>query len=65
MFSTLQLFVGLIGFSAVLVAFWMTSVILHRHSLERAAVILAAISGLVTAYLYVSMWGFTVTALRL
>jgi len=30
---------------------------LHRRLLERAAVILAAISGALTAYLYVAMWG--------
>ena len=58
-FSTLQLFVGLIGISAILVAFWMMFVILHRYKLERATVILAAICGMITAYLYVSLWGFT------
>jgi uncharacterized MnhB-related membrane protein len=56
-FSTLQQFVLLMGISATLVAFWMTFVILHRRLLERAAVILAAISGALTAYLYVAMWG--------
>jgi hypothetical protein len=58
-FSTLQVFVGLISISAILVAFWMTFVILHRYRLERATVILAAICGMITAYLYVSMWGFS------
>ena len=61
--STLQWFVGLMGISAVFVAFWMTFVILHRRSLERAAVILAAISAVAMACLYVSMWGFTISPL--
>jgi hypothetical protein len=34
--------------------------VLHRHRLERAAVILAAIAAIATAYLYVTMWGFTI-----
>jgi hypothetical protein len=59
-FSKLQLFVGLTAGSAVLVALWMALVVLHRHRLERAAVILAAIAAIATAYLYVTMWGFTI-----
>jgi hypothetical protein len=61
--SKLQLFVELTGASAVLVALWMAFVVLHRRRLERAAVILAAISAIVTAYLYVAMWGFTISHL--
>lgn len=56
-FSTLQLFVILMGISSTLVAFWIASVVLHRRLLERAAVILAAISGALTACLYLSIWG--------
>ena len=56
-FSTLQLFVILMGISSTLVAFWIASVVLHRRLLERAAVILAAISGVLTACLYLSIWG--------
>jgi hypothetical protein len=59
-FSKLQLFVSLTASSAVLVALWMALVVLHRRRLERAAVILAAISAIATAYLYVTMWGFTI-----
>lgn len=59
-FSKLQLFVGLTASCAVLLALWMALVVLHRRKLERAAVILAAISALATAYLYVTMWGFTI-----
>lgn len=55
--STLQLFVVLIGISSTLVAFWITSVVLHRRILERAAVILAAISGVLTVYLYIEVFG--------
>lgn len=58
-FSRLQLFVGLTGACAVLLALWMAFVVLHRRRLERAAVILAALSAILTAYLYVSLWGFT------
>ena len=61
--SKLQLFVGLTGISSILVALWMAFVVLHRHRLERAAVILAAISGIVTACLYVALWGFTIVPL--
>lgn len=57
--GTLQLFVGLTAACAVLLALWMAFVVLHRRRLERAAVILAAISAILTAYLYVSLWGFT------
>ena len=55
-----QLFVGLTAASAVMVALWMAFVVLHRRKLERAAVILAAICAIATAYLYVTMWGFTI-----
>ncbi len=58
--SKLQLFVGLTAGSAVLVALWMALVVLHRRRLERAAVILAALFAIATAYLYVTMWGFTI-----
>jgi hypothetical protein len=59
-FSKLQLFVGLTAGSAVWVALWMALVVLHRRRLERAAVILAALTAIATAYLYVIMWGFTI-----
>ena len=59
-FSKLQLFVGLTAGSAVLVALWMALVVLHRRRLERAAVILAALTAIATAYLYVNLWGFTI-----
>jgi hypothetical protein len=59
-FSKLQLFVGLTASCSVLLAFWMALVVLHRRRLERAAVILAAIFATATAYLYVTMWGFTI-----
>jgi shikimate kinase len=62
-FSKLQLFVGLTASCAVLLALWMALVVLHRRRLERAAVILAAISAIATAYLYVTLWGFTVAPL--
>lgn len=58
--SRLQLFVGLTAACAVLLALWMAFVVLHRRRLERAAVILAAVSALFTAYLYVTLWGFTI-----
>lgn len=54
----LQEFVGLMGVSATLVAFWMTAVVLHRRLLQRASVVLTAISGLLMAYFYVALWGF-------
>jgi hypothetical protein len=59
-FSKLQLFVGLTAGSAVWVALWMALVVLHRRRLERAAVILAALTAIATVYLYVTMWGFTI-----
>ncbi len=62
-FSKLQLFVGLTGVSAILVALWMAFVILRRRRMERAAVILAAISAFLAAYLYVALWGFTISPL--
>jgi shikimate kinase len=62
-FSKLQWFVGLTGSCAVLLALWMALVVLHRRRLERVAVILAAISAIATAYLYVTMWGFTIAPL--
>ena len=61
--SKLQWFVGLMGSSAVLVAFWIAFAVLHRRRLEKAAVLLAAIAGILTAVLYVSMWGFTISPL--
>ena len=59
-FSRLELFVALTGASATLVALWMAFVVLHRHRLERVAVILAAVAAILTAYLYVSLWGLTI-----
>lgn len=58
--SRLQLFVGLTAACAVLLALWMAFVVLHRRRLERATVILAAVSALFTAYLYVTLWGFSI-----
>ena len=62
-FSKLQLFVGLTGACAILLALWMAFVVLHRRRMERAAVILAAISAMLAAYLYVTLWGFTISPL--
>ena len=61
--NRLQWFVGLMGASAILVSLWMAFVVLHRRRLERAAVILAAICAIMTAYLYVVMWGFSIAPL--
>ena len=58
--SRLQLFVGFTAACAVLLALWMAFVVLHRRRLERATVILAAVSALFTAYLYVTLWGFSI-----
>lgn len=59
----LQWFVGLTGASAILVALWMAFVVLRRRRLERAAVILAAMAATATAYLYVTMWGFSISTI--
>ena len=58
--SRLQVYVALMGASAVLVALWMAFTVLRQRRLERAAVILALISALASAYLYVELWGFTI-----
>ena len=65
--STLQVFVVLIAFSAILVNVWLASAVLERHRLKRyrlrrATAILAAISGIIIACLYVSIWGFKLLA---
>jgi hypothetical protein len=59
-FSRLQLFVGLTAACAVLLALWMAFVVLHRRRLERVTVLLAAVAAILTAYLYVSLWGLTI-----
>lgn len=60
--STLQVFVVLLAFSAILVNVWLASAVLERYSLKRVTAILAAISGIIMAWLYVSMWGFKLLA---
>lgn len=60
--STLQVFVVLLAFSAILVNIWLASAVLERYSLKRVTAILAAISGIIMAWLYVSMWGFKLLA---
>jgi hypothetical protein len=60
--STLEVFVVLIAFSALFVNVWLASAVLERHRLKRTTAILAAISGIITAWLYVSIWGFKLLA---
>jgi hypothetical protein len=60
--STLQVFVVLLAFSAILVNVWLASAVLERHSLKRITAILAAISGITMGWLYVSIWGFKLLA---
>lgn len=60
--STLQVFVVLLAFSAILVNVWLASAVLERYSLKRVTAILAAISGIIMAWLYVSIWGFKLLA---
>ncbi len=60
--STLNLFVLLIAFSSLLVNVWLASAVLERHRLKRLSAILAAISAIITAWLYVSLWGFKLLA---
>lgn len=60
--STLNLFVLLIAFSAILVNVWLASAVLERHRLKRVSAILAAISAIIMAWLYVSLWGFKLLA---
>jgi len=60
--STFQVFVVLLAFSAILVNVWLASAVLERYSLKRVTAILAAISGIIMAWLYVSMWGFKLLA---
>ncbi len=60
--STLNLFVLLIAFSAILVNVWLACAVLERHRLMRLSAILAAISAIITAWLYVSLWGFKLLA---
>jgi len=60
--STLQVFVVLLAFSAILVNVWLASAVLERYSIKRVTAILAAISGIIMAWLYVSMWGFKLLA---
>ena len=55
-----QAFVVLMGASAVLLALWMASTVLRQRKLERAAVILALIAALASAYFYIALWGFTI-----
>lgn len=60
--STLQAFVVLLAFSAILVNVWLASAVLERYTLKRITAILAAISGVIMAWLYVSIWGFNLLA---
>jgi hypothetical protein len=60
--STLQVFVVLLAFSAILVDVWLASAVLERYTLKRVTAILAAISGIIMAWLYVSIWGFRLLA---
>lgn len=60
--SMLEVFVVLIAFSALLVNVWLASAVLERHRLKRATAVLAAISGIIMAWLYVSIWGFKLLA---
>ncbi len=60
--STLQVFVVLLAFSAILVNVWLASAVLERYRLKRVTAILAAISGIMMAWLYVSIWGFKLLA---
>jgi len=60
--STLQVFVVLLAFSAILVNVWLASAVLERYRLKRVTAILAAISGIIMAWLYVSIWGFRLLA---
>jgi hypothetical protein len=61
-FSTLEMFVVLIAFAAILVNVWLASAVLERHRLKRISAILAAISAIIMAWLYVSIWGFRLLA---
>lgn len=58
--NKLQIYIAFMGASAVLLALWMAFTVLRQRRLERAAVILALISALASAYLYVELWGFTI-----
>lgn len=60
--GTLQVFVVLLAFSAILVNVWLASAVLERYRVKRVTAILAAISGIIMAWLYVSMWGFRLLA---
>jgi hypothetical protein len=60
--STLEVFVVLLAFSAILVNVWLASAVLERYRLKRVTAILAAISGIIMAWLYVSMWGLKLLA---
>lgn len=60
--STLQVFVVLLAFSAILVNVWLASAVLERYRLKRVTAILAAISGIIMAWLYVSIWGLKLLA---
>jgi hypothetical protein len=60
--STLEMFVVLIAFSAILVNVWLASAVLEQHRLKRISAILAAISAIIMAWLYVSIWGFRLLA---
>jgi hypothetical protein len=57
--TPLDVFVGLMAVSATLVLLWTVSAIFERYTLIRISTVLAAIFGLLTAVLYVSLWGFT------
>ncbi len=60
--STLQVFVVLLAFSAILVNVWLASAVLERYRMKRVTAILAAIFGIIMTWLYVSLWGFKMLA---
>jgi hypothetical protein len=57
--TPLDVFVGPMAVSASFVLLWTVSTIFDRYTLIRISTVLAAIFGLLTAVLYVSLWGFT------
>jgi hypothetical protein len=62
MYTPENVFVVLTVASATLMACWVLCVVLQQRRLKRATVILAAISGLAAACVYVSIWGFTLSS---
>ena len=58
--ANLEVYVGFMGASAILVALWMAFTVLRQRRLERAAVILALISAVASVCLYLALWGPTI-----